>query len=125
MGKVHYLNLGIFPVEVGLALSQQAFDREMKRMKIDGAVDFASSTGAATHLFECEGGHTRIIIGASCPDGVEWIEQAALLAHEAVHVKQMIERDLGEKRFGAETEAYLVQSIVSQCLRLLRKEKGD
>jgi hypothetical protein len=48
------------------------------------------------------------------------VQVAALLVHEAVHIKQAILRYFGEDNIGDETEAYLVQRISQDLMNMYR-----
>ena len=45
------------------------------------------------------------------------IQIAAILAHEAVHIWQLIRREIGEDKPGDEGEAYAVQHITQELLQ--------
>lgn len=46
------------------------------------------------------------------------VQVAALLVHEAVHVKQAVLRVYGEDNVGDETEAYLIQRISQDLMQM-------
>ena len=46
------------------------------------------------------------------------IQVAALLVHEAVHIKQAVLREYGEDNVGDETEAYLIQRIAQDLMNM-------
>jgi len=115
---VSYCNIGPFPGYVGFTTSAKAFQREVKRLKVPEPPKFLASdrANATTHFLEKDGATTAIItIGK--PKGVSFEQYAGLIAHEAVHVAQMLWSDIGEKAPGDEAEAYLVQHIVQFCLQ--------
>lgn len=115
---IRYCNMGPWPGYVGFTTSAKAFQRELKRLAVPEKVAFMGSprANATTHFFEKDGSTTAIItIGK--PKSVSFEQYAAMIAHEAVHVVQMLWRDIGEKEPGDEAEAYAVQHIVQFCLQ--------
>jgi hypothetical protein len=119
---VHYLNLGPWPGYVGFTINKDAFEREMKRLKVKEPVDWISKNGsnAATHFFNNHGSNLAIIcIEPFRRHSVSKEQYAAMLAHEATHVVQQMRTDLGD--LGSEAEAYLVQQIVQESLQIAWK----
>lgn len=113
---IHYFPMGPWPIYVGFTQSRKAFAREMKRLKVSG-VPFLGSThaNATTHFLDKSGALTAIITLGSTK-GASTEQVAAMIAHEAVHVAQELWVNTGEKRPGAEAEAYLVQHVTQACL---------
>lgn len=124
MSKVHYLHPGPFPVHIGFTTCPKAFNREVKRLKIEGDVSFLASdhASATTHYFRNDASSLCCIIAMPPQTKDKSREQyASLLAHEALHVVQEM-RDLnGGEPFDRETEAYLLQMIVQDCLQIAWK----
>lgn len=118
MSRVRYLNLGPWPYFVGFTTEPDAFDREMRRLKIKDPSAFTKNawSNAATHFFTSDGNPATAIICIQKPTRKQSKEQyAALVAHEATHVVQDMRDRLGE--LGREAEAYLVQQIVQEGLQ--------
>lgn len=121
MPKVHYLHPGPFPVHIGFTTDERAFNREVRRLGIEGDVPFLASeiASATTHYFRnSHGSLCCIITMPPYGDDKSREQYAALLAHEALHVvQQMRELNAGDP-FDRETEAYLLQMIVQDCLQI-------
>lgn len=118
---IAYLNMGPWPVYVGFTTSEDDFQREMKRLGVEGSIDFLGHgrAHATTHTLE-NAGSLCIVIAMEAPTRKRSREQyAALLAHEAVHVVQGLRDELSRSEpLGHEAEAYLVQQIVQECLQM-------
>ena len=96
-----------------------AFKRELKRLKVPDADDVAPDAGAAaaTHYFTNCGALNCIIYMPKPSRKISKECYAALVAHEALHVVQEIRFELNkDKPFCRESEAYLLQMIVQECL---------
>lgn len=117
---IHYINMGMWPVYVGVTSSKKSFSKEMKRLKIKNVPFLLSETAAAkTHMFSNQESECYII--CIKPFDVKKVSRevyAALVAHEAVHVMQdMRDRLAKGESLGCEAEAYLVQQIVQEALQ--------
>lgn len=113
--RIRYFNLGPWPGYVGFTTSDEAFQREMRRLKIKEPCAFTKKgSDAATHLFSNHGNSLAIICMPPYTSRRSKEQYAALLAHEATHVVQQMREDLGD--LGSEAEAYLVQQIVQESL---------
>ena len=129
--KMYYLHPGQWPVFIGFTTSKKAFRHEMKRLKIKNRKELKPDAGstAAIHYFTNSGQLCCIIY---MPDHNRITQEitdpmyAALVAHEATHVVQEIRNELNQHgNFDAETEAYLIQYIVQECLTFAwYKQKG-
>lgn len=62
--------------------------------------------------------HPVAIVTLNNDEGKDPIQVAALLVHEAVHIKQAILRYVGEDNVGDETEAYLIQRISQDLMQM-------
>jgi hypothetical protein len=120
MSKVSYLNPGPYPVYIGFTTSTDAFQRELKRLKVPGdhrAIQHERAN-ATTHFLTSGTSLTCIIVMQPPTPRISKEQYAALVAHEALHVVQEMERELySGKRFDDESEAYLLQHIVQHCLQ--------
>lgn len=118
--KVQWVSraLVISPYYIGLCKTEEAFTRELKRMKLPKSsypVFIPDGAGARVHFFEKGDGSLSAIVCITRPKGITKEQLNALLVHEAVHVWQEIRACLGEKAPSSEFEAYSIQSI-SQSL---------
>jgi hypothetical protein len=124
--KVRYIGMKPFPVYVGLALSADAFAREMKRLDVRDPPPFNAAEGDASTLMLTHPKHGQTIIVAldpKCAKGRSREQVYALLVHEATHVKQRIFQSMGEDAPGWEVEAYLVQHIAQSFMEVYRDSK--
>lgn len=105
-----WLDRGWQPVYIGFCPSEAAWKRTMKRMGLPNE-PYPTNDGRVS-VFENDGKMTCIM---TLGDGGEAkhsrVQIAALMAHEAVHVKQQICEHIGEKTPSEEFEAYTVQAI--------------
>jgi hypothetical protein len=102
---------------VGFTTSDDAFQREMKRLKVREPGGYINpNANATTHYLTGSNGDRTTIVCIEPPSKKRSKEQyAALVAHEATHVVQDMRERLGD--LGHEAEAYLVQQIVQEGLQ--------
>lgn len=126
--KVQYIGMKPFPVYVGLALSADAFTREMKRLDVRDPPPFNTAGFDASTLMFTHPKHGQTIIIVTLDPGYTkgWTREQvyALLVHEATHVKQRIFQSMGEDAPGWEVEAYLVQHIAQSFMEVYRDHKS-
>jgi hypothetical protein len=109
------------PLYVGLCTSEEAFQAELKRLKLpreDWPVWMRSKFADATAHY-LEHGKTRRRLAIVClrrRPGIKRVEIYGLLVHEAVHVWQWIKEELGEDRPSKEFEAYSIQGIAQNLM---------
>lgn len=103
---------------LGLCLSQAAFDKEWKRLKMFGSPIPFVNLGAAgtTHTFTHPKNGEMCIVCLDIPKGKQRGEVYGLLVHEATHVMQTYRRQLNDPNPGIEFEAYSMQGIVQRLL---------
>lgn len=118
---MHYIHTGPWPVFVGFTTSEKAFAAEMKRLGVDENIQFSahSRAGATTHYLVKDRHLCCIITIEPYSRRVSREVYAALVAHEAMHVVQEMQRELNKgKSLGDEAEAYMIQQIVQEILRI-------
>lgn len=118
--RVSYLHPGPYPVYIGFTDCPQAFAREVKRLKIDDPPQMLGHERAnmTTHIFENKGTLCFIIAAQPYTRKVSREQYAALIAHEAMHVVQEMQRELARGNvFDDESGAYLLQHITQHCLQ--------
>lgn len=118
--KVHWLQTGQWPCYIGFTTDEGAFRRCMKRMDVSDPPQWIMGGANATmHTFERPSGGTTFIICMTPHNRKVSREQyAAMIAHEALHVVQEMERTYYTGgRFDDESSAYLLQHIVQHCLQ--------
>lgn len=117
---IDYFSMGPWPIYVGFTMSAKAFRKEMRRLEINPAPPMVSNShsNATTHFLTAPDNGLTAIIAMPKPKGRSPEQIAGLLAHEAVHVAQELWENIGERRPGAEAEAYFVQMITQCCLQI-------
>ena len=110
------------PGYLALCTTQKHFERVLKHLAVsrDEWPPFTTKTAdASTHFFDNpKSGATVAVVCLGAHEGYSPIDVAALLVHEAVHVWQEAARSLGEKTPSREFEAYSIQEISHQLMRL-------
>lgn len=123
--RAEWLNMGPFPYYVGFCQTEAAFNAVMRRLKMCKPWPQWVSTDAACHSFVSNQGKQCVVICIEMGDH-SLISTMALIAHEAVHAMQFMEKDLYPGgRFDDETQAYLVQYITQRCCECLPAPKGN
>lgn len=129
MKGIIYFDNTIFPVNIGVALTEKAYLREAKRIGFDNPSPFlkTSHSAATMHSFEGKEGLTCLVcFHKPTLKRASDVQIAGLAFHEAVHVWQETKERIGEEVSGKEAEAYFIQFIgqrlFSQALSL-RKSK--
>lgn len=81
---------------------------------------YPTSDGRTTYTYPGKSNvvHDIALVTINHTAGREPYEIAALLVHEAVHIKQAILEAYGEDNVGDETEAYMVQRISMDLFRM-------
>ena len=112
---LHYHGNEIFPVNFAVATSEKHYQAELDRLGVmfDRNRYWPKQADGTTTLLESHAGENIIIVGidSKALKKVDQSEAVGVCAHEAMHTVQMFEELLGEERFGAETEAYLLQWV--------------
>ena len=108
------------PYCIGLCLSEDKFQKELKRLKVSRETWpkwISDGAGATVHFFDkSNDNHCCAII---CLDGKEKKtsnETVGLLIHEAVHVWQAVCDNIGEEKPSKEFEAYSIQYISQRLI---------
>lgn len=112
--------MGPWPVYVGFTTNPKTFKREMKRLGVKNNPMIKNDhSDATTHYLTNKEGKLCCIIALRKPKKRHSKEQiAAIIAHEATHVVQQMQENLGS--LGIEAEAYIIQYIVQSCLIAIR-----
>jgi len=117
--------MGQWPAHVGFTQNEVNFRNELQRLKVtDDGINFDTDTSAAiTHRLVSDRGGFTLIITMPMNPRLEQEQNAALIAHEATHVADMIFERYGEREPGLECRAYLVQYITQRCLYVMRENR--
>lgn len=119
--RIAYIHPGPYPVHIGFTTSEDAFRRELKRLKVSGdhrALQH-DRANATTHFLTNRTSLTCIIVMQPPTPRISKEQYASLVAHEALHVIQEMRSELNQGDcFDHESEAYLLQHIVQCCLQI-------
>lgn len=117
------------PMNMALCLSEDAFHKEMRRLKVARALwpEFIiAGANATAHFFIQDENQEIAIVCLKHEEDRPFIEVAGILVHEAVHVWQSIRQSIGESEPSKEFEAYAIQnisySLMNTYQRLTQKE---
>ena len=118
------------PMYVGLCISEKAFERELKRIKVDRAntpewISNSQSDATAHYFEESESGRNCAIICMRNMDDRDRVEVNGLLVHEAVHIWQWVKRYIGEDNPSKEFEAYSIQHIAQELMIAYEKYEKE
>jgi len=113
--KNHWLNHAVvFGPKLTLCTTEPMFLKQHAALSKEPPPHWIHEGHAAVHTYD---GESNMIV-VTCIEGTgrSGIEIAALIAHEAVHVKQRFMSFIGEKEPSDEFEAYTVQNITQNLL---------
>lgn len=100
-----------------LCTTEKQYLSAAKGLGVASPFPFLSPGAIATnHTFENTGSGIVCIVCMLIDKKRPMALTAALLAHEAVHIKQELMKNIGEETPGAEIEAYAVQNAVLELL---------
>lgn len=122
---VEWIDQGWQPVAIGFVPSETAWERAVKRYRIDA--EYPSDPGRAGHtqwLKNDETGHAMVLVLVNAIAERDAAEVITTLVHEAVHVWQFICQHIGEKAPGIEMEAYAIEAITSGLFKAYTKTQG-
>jgi hypothetical protein len=95
-----------------LCLSEKEYLAVCKHLKVENPTPWVASGARATnHTFESDGRLTCVVCMSELAQESEGVEVAALIVHEATHIKQELMQSIGETHPSPEFEAYTMQSI--------------
>jgi hypothetical protein len=117
MNKIEYIAMGSWPVLVGFTDSKKAFNKLVKDIECQEHLGWmATSTAmATTHCFVDDEGTNAFIVTFDPDISVDALP--SIISHEVWHVVEGIYEYLGEKKFGSEATAYLIQYLVESMYK--------
>ena len=105
---------------LGLALSEKDFHKALKHCAIPREkwpewikTDQADAT---VHFFTNQASKLCAVVCLRMRDGIEGIQVASMLVHDAVHIWQEFRDHIGETNPSREFEAYSIQSISQRLM---------
>ena len=105
--------------EVFICIGKEEAQSVYKTFGFEDTLDFDDSVDATTYHIE---GDRIIIYFSKKIKKIRNTEQAALIAHEAYHASQMLKSNIRENERAEETTAYLIQYLVRQSMKKLKKQ---
>jgi len=109
-----------------LVLSEKSFTKELKRLGIqpEDRPDYRPKQDATCYWLENDRGQPCYIVALRNWHGKDPVEVAALLVHEATHIKQRVMSVIGEDEPSAEFEAYMMQNIAGNLMQSFVAQTG-
>lgn len=103
-----------------LCLSEAEYRHALKHCRIPdddvGPWIKSDSADATVHILNTERGELCGVVCLRERDGIDGVQIAAMLVHEAVHVWQYFRDRIGERTPSAEFEAYSIQAIAQRLM---------
>jgi len=116
----------VYGLKNTLCTSEKQFVRTAKKLTKGKApqTEWVKPTGggARVHFFDDKQGSTVCVVCVN-GKGRSVAEIAALLAHEAVHIKQETLLTMGEDKPSDEFEAYIVQNVTQNLMSEYARQK--
>ena len=115
------------PVRYALCMSRKDYRRTIKAFQLrDPGDKWVTPNKAATvHIWDrAESGGPSAIVCMRKPKNVAISQIVGLLAHEGVHIWQVVRADMGESQPSSEFEAYAIQNIVQELIEIYTEEIG-
>lgn len=110
-----------------LCLNEAQFARVVKhlRTRANDVPDFVSAgANATTHFFECNGGNdVTAVVTLGSTKGRAPATVTSLLVHEAMHIWRECLKSAGEKHPSSEFEAYAMQHLTHELLKMYARLK--
>lgn len=94
----------------------------MKRLDVSGC-DYPKSDGRCS-TFEAKNKSLAIVTIGKHIDGKDSNGIVGLLVHEAVHVWQLVRKEIGESDPSPEFEAYSIQAIAQELIDAYSESRG-
>lgn len=105
---------------LALVLSEKDYHRAMADFKVPmGQRDpwiRTTHADATAHILEHPSQGIAVVVALRLREGIEGVQIAGLLVHEAVHVFQHFCERIGESRPSTEFEAYSIQAIAQRLM---------
>jgi len=119
MKKVNWCNRSALQMPYYcLVTTPELFKRELKRIGVEGDLDYTATPASNATCYEFEkDGKTIYIVTIKEWEGHDPLEVAGLIVHEATHIKQHVMRLIGEKAPSDEFEAYMMQNIAANLMQ--------
>ncbi len=108
--KTRWLNTIVFPCHVAICLCEREYLQLCKEFKYEWPFVSNPQSDATMHTMQTVGG-LRCVITLKEYKKRPKDQVYGILIHEAVHIVQRIGENIGEEKWGIETQAYLTQCI--------------
>lgn len=127
MSKVYWIDRGWQPIYLGFCPNKKAWNAVMKEFKIKDPPPYPTTDGCTQYLCNEITGDALILVTVNENDKFNLLTTIGLMAHEAVHVFDLICEHINEDEPSKEFKAYSIQAITMELLEAWRKtrRKGD
>jgi len=106
-----------------LVTTPKLFKKELKRLGVNEETSYTNTPMAHATCWEFEkDGKTSFIVTLRNWKGVDPIDVAGLIVHEATHIKQGVMRIIGEDNPSKEFEAYMMQNISANLMQCFKDQ---
>lgn len=102
------------PTFFGFCPSERAWKREMKRLNVESPAAYPETDANTSQFLVDRKNMILVTVNERIDKKRDRIGVVGLIVHEAMHVWQMIRRDIGETEPSVEFEAYALQNITIQ-----------
>jgi predicted metal-dependent peptidase len=107
-----------------IAISQEGWEDAMDYLKANNGRDVPTAPASVT-IFEKGSSQTVVVyFNPSHIKNCDPVEMVGLIAHEATHVMQYVQKYMSENNPGWEWQAYTMQYLVQEMVRVLRLHNG-
>jgi len=118
-----WVNYAVYPMHLAIVDNQDDLNAIWDHLDINEQDRHLPSGKATTfNYINHKSGHIASVVFLS--DKLSWnpYSVAGVAAHEAMHVVQDLWNHIGERKPGAEAEAYLLQSIVDEIMTFIEEK---
>ena len=121
---IQWAEPGWLPIRYGFCPSEKAWDKWMKSIGRKGWVYPINDerSGCCSVVDTVDGNYCLVTINDKRLQGT--YSPTCVLIHEAVHVKQYVVSQMGERQVGDEFEAYAVQNIAAFLIEAYTLTRG-
>lgn len=121
-----WIDAGWQPTAIGFAPSKEAWDTQIKKMKLDDPVSYPVFAGSVTNFATKTLCDQMLLVTFNRErfDMATPLGRIGIVVHECAHVWQYIQQNMGMKDPDMETEAYSLQALTQNMLRAIEQAWG-
>jgi hypothetical protein len=123
ISRVIWCDRGWQPHCYGFCPDERAWNREMRRLKIND-VSYPTSDACCTTFDKRKSHASCTIVTVSDAKRRPKLQVVGLLVHEAMHVWRRVREYMGESEPSLEFEAYAMQAISQNLIEAYEKTRG-